>query len=90
MFILVQKVITKRLIQFLPFNNYGWSKLGGESAVHMYKNSLILRICMTEKPFVHKKALTDVYFNFIFQEEVAKKIPELVKLKGHFKCWRSY
>ena len=66
----------------LPFNNYGWSKLGGESAVHMYKNSLILRICMTEKPFIHKKALTDVYFNFIFQEEVAKKIPELIKLKG--------
>ena len=66
----------------LPFNNYGWSKLGGESAVHMYENSLILRICMTEKPFVHKKALTDVYFNFIFQEEVANKIPELIKLKG--------
>ena len=66
----------------LPFNNYGWSKLGGESAVHMYENSLILRICMTEKPFVHKKTLTDVYFNFIFQEEVANKIPELIKLKG--------
>ena len=28
----------------LPFNNYGWSKLGGESAVRMYPNSLILRI----------------------------------------------
>ena len=66
----------------LPFNNYGWSKLGGESAVHMYKNSLILRICMTQKPFIHKKALSDVYFNFIFQEEIAKKIPELIRLKG--------
>ena len=26
----------------LPCNNYGWSKLGGECAVQMYKNSLIL------------------------------------------------
>ena len=49
----------------LPFNNYGWSKLGGESAVHMYPNSLILRICMTEKPFVHKQAFTDLKTNFI-------------------------
>ena len=31
----------------LPWNNYAWSKLGGESAVQMYKNSLILRVCMT-------------------------------------------
>ena len=27
-----------------PINNYAWSKLGGECAVQMYKNSLILRI----------------------------------------------
>ena len=32
----------------LPWNNYAWSKLGGECAVQMYKNSLILRVCMTE------------------------------------------
>ena len=38
----------------LPWSNYGWSKLGGESAVQMYKNSLILRVCMTEKPFLLK------------------------------------
>ena len=31
-----------------PFNNYGLSKLGGECAVMMYKNSLVLRITMTE------------------------------------------
>ena len=40
----------------LPWNNYGWSKLAGESAVQMYKNSLIIRACMTERPFVHKYA----------------------------------
>ena len=32
-------------------------KLGGECAVQMYKNSLIVRLCMTEKPFIHKKAM---------------------------------
>ena len=52
-----------------PWNNYGWSKLGGECAVQMYRNSLILRLCMTEKPFIHKKAFTNVKSNFIFQEE---------------------
>ena len=35
-----------------PFNNYGLSKLAGECSVQMYKNSLILRITMTEKPFI--------------------------------------
>ena len=37
-----------------PFNNYAISKLGGECSVSMYKNSLILRITMTEKPFPYK------------------------------------
>ena len=43
-----------------PFNNYGLSKLGGECAVSMYKNSLMLRITMTEKPFSHKSAYTNL------------------------------
>ena len=65
-----------------PFNNYGWSKLGGEAAVQLYNNSLILRICMTEKPFVHKKAFYNVKSNFIFQEEVARILFKLLNLKG--------
>jgi dTDP-4-dehydrorhamnose reductase len=47
----------------LPINNYAWSKLGGESAAQMYKNALILRIFMSEEPFVHKGAFTDVIAN---------------------------
>ena len=66
----------------LPWNNYGWSKLGAESAVQMYKNSLILRICMTEKPFLHKKAFEDVRMNFMFHEELAKNLLKLINLKG--------
>ena len=37
-----------------PFNNYGYSKLGGECSVSMYHNHLILRVTMTEKPFYIK------------------------------------
>ena len=66
----------------LPYNNYAWSKLGGECAVQMYKNSLILRICMTEKPFIHKYAFKDLITNFIFHDEVVKIFPKLLKEKG--------
>ena len=65
-----------------PWNNYSWSKLGGECAVQMYKNSLILRLCMTEKPFLHKKAYANVKYNFIFQEDAAKIIFKLLNKKG--------
>ena len=66
----------------LPVNNYGWSKLGGESAVQMYKNSLILRICMTEKPFIHKKAFGDVKTNFIFHNDVIPILKKVLNKKG--------
>tara|TARA_B100000767_G_C19612153_1_gene470311 strand:- start:136 stop:831 length:696 start_codon:yes stop_codon:yes gene_type:complete len=66
----------------LPWNNYGWSKLGGESAVQMYKNSLILRVCMTEKPFIHKSAYSNVKTNFIYQEDIVKMFIKLINKKG--------
>ncbi|MDA9676750.1 sugar nucleotide-binding protein [bacterium] len=66
----------------LPNNNYAWSKLGGESSVHMYKNSLILRVSMTEKPFVHKKAFTDFITNFIFHEDIAIHLFKIINKKG--------
>ena len=66
----------------LPINNYALSKFGGECAVQMYKNSLILRICMTEKPFVHKKAFKDVLMNFMYHEELAKNLLKLINKKG--------
>tara|TARA_Y100000816_G_scaffold276062_1_gene244869 strand:+ start:686 stop:1378 length:693 start_codon:yes stop_codon:yes gene_type:complete len=66
----------------LPFNNYGWSKLGGEAAVKMYKNSLILRICMTEKPFLYKKAYTNLKTNYMFHEELAKIFFKIFNKKG--------
>ena len=65
-----------------PINKYAISKLGGECAVKMYDNSLILRIIMCEKPFIHKSAFYDIKTNFIFQEDVAKMIPKLLNKKG--------
>ena len=65
-----------------PFNNYGLSKLGGECAVAMYKNSLILRITMTEKPFIHKKAYSNLKSNFMFHEDLVKILPKIIKQKG--------
>ena len=66
----------------LPVNNYAWSKLGGECAVAMYKNSLILRIIMCEKPFIHQFAFHDIKTNFIFHEEVVKIIPKILDKTG--------
>tara|TARA_B100000686_G_scaffold212029_1_gene218928 strand:+ start:1103 stop:1801 length:699 start_codon:yes stop_codon:yes gene_type:complete len=66
----------------LPINNYAWSKLGGECAVKLYKNSLILRITMCERPFPHKYAFDDVKANFMFNDEVAKIIPKILNKKG--------
>jgi len=66
----------------LPVNNYAWSKLGGEAAVQMYPNSLILRVSMTEKPFVHKAAFSNVKSNFIYHEDVVTILLKIMKLKG--------
>ena len=65
-----------------PFNNYGLSKLAGECAVQMYKNSLILRITMTEKPFAYKKAYTNLKTNFMYHEDLVNYLPKLINKKG--------
>ena len=65
-----------------PFNNYGLSKLGGECSVSMYKNSLILRLTMTEKPFLHKKAYSNLISNYMFHEDLVKMLPKLINKKG--------
>ena len=72
----------KELDTLLPWNNYAWSKLGGECAVQMYKNSLILRVSMTEKPFIHKKAFANVKMNFMFHEDLAKILIKIIDRKG--------
>jgi dTDP-4-dehydrorhamnose reductase len=65
-----------------PINNYAWSKLGGECSVKLYKNSLILRASVTEKPFIHKNAFVDFKTNFIFHEDLIPNIIKLLDCKG--------
>ena len=65
----------------LPINNYAISKLGGECAVQLYKNSLILRLMMCEKPFQHEYAFDDIKTNFLFHEDVAELLPKII---NHF------
>ena len=65
-----------------PINNYALSKMGGECAVAMYKNSLILRITMCEKPFLHEYAFHDIKTNFIYHDEVAEILPKILNEKG--------
>ena len=72
----------KEIDPVLPINNYAFSKMGGECAVQMYKNSLILRIIMSEKPFVHKAAYSNILTNFLYHEEVVEVIPKIINAKG--------
>ena len=65
-----------------PFNNYGISKFGGECSVLMYENSLILRITMTEKPFMFKKAYSNLIANYMYQEDLVKILPKIISKKG--------
>ncbi len=66
----------------LPINNYAWSKLGGESSVQLYKNSLIVRACMTERPFVHAKAFTNVKTSFAYHDEIVSFLFKILDKKG--------
>ena len=80
MFIQVRKAIIKKQMDLSP----GIIILGRNwvaNAVQTYNNSLILRLCMTEKPFLHKKAYANVKSNFLFQEDAAKIILKVIKQK---------
>lgn len=65
-----------------PFNNYGLAKLAGECAVQMYKNTLILRITMTEKPFAYKRGYTNLFSNYMFHEDLVKILPKIIDQYG--------
>ena len=58
----------------LPFNNYGWSKLGAESAVQMYDNSLILRLSFIPKPFPFESGVMNILRNVDYIDDTAKNI----------------
>lgn len=69
-------------INFDGMTKYGWSKIGGECAVRLYDNSLILRVCMCDFPFPHKSALTDVKKSLIYNFEAADIILKTLNERG--------
>ena len=59
-----------------------WSKLGGECAVQMYDNHLILRMAMNKKPFPHPKALKDMKKSLMWIEDAARVTLKLLDENG--------
>ena len=65
-----------------PFTKYSWSKLGGECAVQMYDNHLILRMAMNKKPFPHPKALIDMKKSLMWIKDAASVTLKLLDETG--------
>lgn len=62
--------------ELLPFNDYAWSKLGGESAVMLVDNHLIIRTSFGPSRFPYPKAFIDKWFSKDYVDSIAKKILE--------------
>jgi len=57
-----------------PVNKYAWSKLGGECAVRLYDNSLIVRTSFGENEFPYPKAFTDQWTSRLCVRDAAPRI----------------
>ena len=57
-----------------PINKYAWSKLGGECAVQMYDNSLIIRTSFSENEFPYEKAFVDQYTSRVSVSKLVKML----------------
>jgi dTDP-4-dehydrorhamnose reductase len=62
-----------------PINKYAWSKLGGECAVRLYDNSLIIRLSFGPNDFPYDGAYTDQWTSREPVADIAKKIEALIK-----------
>lgn len=60
-----------------PVNKYAWSKLGGETAVRMYDNSLIIRTTFGPDIFPYEKAFVDQWTS---RESVSKTAAMIASL----------
>lgn len=61
-----------------PVNHYGWSKLGGECAVQMYRNSLIIRTSFGPDFFQHEKAFDDHYTSRMKVSVFARALQDVI------------
>jgi len=57
-----------------PVNQYAWSKLGGECAVRLYENSLIIRTSFCANEFPYDKAFDDQYTSRLSVKQAGEMI----------------
>lgn len=62
-----------------PANKYAWSKLGGECAVRLSDNSLIIRTSFSPQVFPYDKAFIDQWTSREPVKIIARKIVRLIK-----------
>lgn len=67
--------------EVLPQNLYAWSKLGGECAVKMHEDSLIIRTSFCEPVFPYDKAFVDQYTSRDSVEIIAPLILKITFIK---------
>jgi len=63
----------------LPVNKYAWSKLGGECAVRLLDNSIIIRTSFEPKIFPYDKAFVDQWTTKERVDIIARKIVRLIE-----------
>ena len=78
--------ITKKIDPILQLIIMLGLNLAVKHLFNFTRNSLILRVCMTEKPFVHKKGFTNVKTSFIYQQDVPKILLSFL-IKRNYKSW---
>jgi dTDP-4-dehydrorhamnose reductase len=61
-----------------PINKYAWSKMGGECAVMLYDNSLIVRTSFSPNKFQYDKAFIDQWTSRESVRNISKKIVKLI------------
>jgi dTDP-4-dehydrorhamnose reductase len=59
-----------------PVNRYAWSKLGGECAVRLYENSLIVRTSFGPDEFPYPKAFADQWTS---RRSVSETAPDILR-----------
>lgn len=64
--------------EVLPINKYAWSKLGGECAVRLYANSVIIRTSLGATVFPYAKAFSDQFTSRESAPKIAQKIIKLL------------
>lgn len=63
----------------LPVNKYAWSKLGGECAVRLYENSLIIRTSFGANEFPYEKAFVDQWTSRLPVKDFAERLIALLE-----------